>query len=278
MTQVVRYWVGEAEFERQLPAAENFVAPGIVWGEHWRPFTPAYWISQVWMNGLDDKPHAPYHGHGSLAEEIAFCLLSGYGVTAELATAAYDACAQAGLIRSLNTDANDWCEVLKSPLVLAGRTALYRYPNQKSKYLADAMKKISEGHIDTSGGKILRDSLMRINGIGAKTAGFIARNFLDSDEVAILDIHILRAGLLCGFFQPEQKVETQYFEMEAQYIEFCRAIRVRPAVLDCVIWDQMRTLGRFALDAIKCKFDPSYVVPKPRPLHHQLALSLEPAT
>ncbi|MEZ0606181.1 hypothetical protein ACAX43_29250 [Paraburkholderia sp. IW21] len=274
MTQIVTYWIGEQEVKRELPDAERFVAPGIAWGEHWLPFTPAYWLSQVWMNCADDRSHSPYHAQGTLAEEVTFCLLSGYGITAELATAAFEACRNAALISSLNVNADDWTEVLKVPMQLGDRTASYRYPNQKGKYLADAMQHIQEDRVATTGGRALRDSLMGIRGIGPKTAGFIARNFLDADDVAILDIHIVRAGLLCDLFRPEQKVESHYFEMEKQYIDFCRSMHVRPAVLDCIIWEQMRTLGRFALDAVKRKLGQQLTDPDSAPVPRQLRLRL----
>ncbi|MDZ3993341.1 hypothetical protein PspTeo4_24872 [Pseudomonas sp. Teo4] len=43
-------------------------------------------------------------------------------------------------------------------------------------------------------GRALRDWLLELPGIGYKTASWVARNWLDADDVAILDIHILRAG------------------------------------------------------------------------------------
>ena len=205
------------------------------------------------MNNLEDGQHSPYHAHGTLAEEIAFCLLSGHGITAEMARAAFVACQDAGLMDTLSMNALEWAEVLGSPMQIGERKLSYRYPNQKAKFLGDAMRHIQEDRLDMTDGRSLRDSLMEIKGVGPKTAGFIARNFLDTDDVAILDIHIVRAGVLCDLFQPEQKVEKQYFSMESQYIDFCQSMNVRPAVLDCLIWDQMRTFGRFALDAIKYK-------------------------
>jgi thermostable 8-oxoguanine DNA glycosylase len=140
-------------------------------------------------------------------------------------------------------------------------------------YLADAMSCVSRGEIDMTDGKALRNSLLRIRGVGPKTAGWVARNLLDSDDVAILDIHIVRAGLLCDLFKPEQKVEREYFEMEARYIELCRALQVRPAVLDCLIWDQMRTLGPVALDAVKYKCGLLNPTDERAPIQAQLAFA-----
>ena len=154
---------------------------------------------------------------------------------------------------TLNSTPEEWSNVLREPLKVGNRSVRYRYPNQKAKFLADAMRAIGAGQISTEGGRQLRDSLLKIRGVGPKTAGWVARNYLDSDDVAILDIHIIRAGLLCDLFKPEQKVEKHYFEMESKYIAMCLAMNVRPAVLDCLIWDQMRILGQFAINAVRYK-------------------------
>ncbi|GHC88090.1 hypothetical protein GCM10007320_34940 [Pseudorhodoferax aquiterrae] len=243
MTQLVQYLQGDDVVCRELPNASEHVLPGVTWGESWRTFTPAYWVAQMWMSEIDQKPVSPFSATGTLAEEVAFCLLGGFGITAELAGAAFDACSAAGLVSGLCTDATAWTSVLRQPLDQAGRTVRYRYPNQKAVYLAAAMGAISQGLVDTSSGKALRDSLLAIQGIGPKTAGWVARNVLDTDEVAILDIHIVRAGLLCNLYSFEQKVERDYFAMEAQFLALCRGLGVRPAMLDCIIWTEMRELG-----------------------------------
>lgn len=273
MSQTVSFWLGDHEVRRELPDAENLVLPGIRWGEASNLFTPAYWVSQLWMAELDTKAHSPYQAQGGLAEELAFCLLGGFGITAELATSAFQACCAAGLVDDLNSSTEAWAEVLAKPLEVGGRSVKYRYPNQKAIYLADAMRCVDEGAVDMADGRTLRDSLLAIRGVGPKTAGWVARNLLDSDDVAILDIHIVRAGLLCDLFRPEQNVEREYFEMEACYIEMCRALQVRPAVLDCLIWDQMRTLGSVALDAVKYKSGALPPAAQRAPVQAQLAFA-----
>lgn len=273
MTQIVSYWDGGTEFRRELPGPDEHVLPGVFWGEHWNLFTPAYWVSQLWMGGLDIQSHSPYKALGTLTEELVFCMLGGFGITVELATAAFNACRDAGLIAELNTSADDWAAVLRQPVVVGTRSVHYRYPNQKAIYLADAMKFMQSGSINMEGGRQLRDSLLQVKGVGPKTAGWVARNFLDADDVAILDIHIIRAGLLCDLFLPNQKVERDYFEMEAQYIQLSRAMDVRPAVLDCLIWDQMRTVGKLAVDAVRYKLEGPPLVLEKTSTQAQMQLS-----
>lgn len=250
MSQLLRYWIGDAEHCRQIPDAEKEVMPGVLWGEPWQLFTPAYWLSQLWMANLDQVAESPYRARGSLAEELTFCLLGGHGITAELATAAFQACCSEKLISNLETSAEKWEATLLRPLLLNERSIRYRYPRQKARFLSSAMGFLRTNSLAEHSGRQLRDALLTITGVGPKTAGWVARNYLDTDEVAILDIHLVRAGLLCNLFVPEQRVERDYFVMEDRYIKFCRALEVRPSVLDCLIWDQMRAYGKIALTAL----------------------------
>lgn len=274
MGQVVHYWLEGQEYQRTLPDAAESVLPGVPWGEHWTLFSPAYWLSQYWMCGLEDAVHSPYKARGSLAEEITFCLLGGFGITAELSTAAFEACCNAGLVNRLETSAEIWQRQLQEPLQLNGRLHRYRYPNQKARYLAKAMEFLQANSLDQCRGKALRDELLRIDGVGYKTAGWVARNFLDADDVAILDIHLIRAGQLCNLFSVQERVERDYESMEEKFVVFCNALNVRPAVLDCLIWDQMRSFGKVALEALDRKFGANPVPSKHRSKTTQLQLQL----
>ena len=250
MTQPLHYWIGNTQYCQQIPDAEAEVISGVQWGEPWQLFTPAYWLSQFHMAGLGRHSPSPYRAHGSLGEELTFCLLGGHGISAELATAAFQACKEAGHISNLEISTEKWAATLLEPLSLNGRQIRYRYPLQKANFLAEAMAFLRINSLEGYQGRQLRDALLEIRGVGPKTAGWVARNFLDTDEVAILDIHLVRAGLLCNLFGPSQRVERDYFAMEKRYLEFSCALDVRPAVLDCLIWDHMRAYGPVALAAL----------------------------
>lgn len=81
---------------------------------------------------------------------------------------------------------------------------------------------------------------MSIKGIGPKTASWVARNWLDAEDVAILDIHIYRAGLLAKFFEPDKTVERHYFELEERFLDIAKALNVSAAELDAVMWHEMQ--------------------------------------
>ena len=57
--------------------------------------------------------------------------------------------------------------------------------------------------------------------------------------MAILDIHILRAGVLAGFFDAELTVERHYRELEDQFLAFSAGLGVRASELDALMWYEM---------------------------------------
>jgi N-glycosylase/DNA lyase len=266
------YWSDDREYKRKIPLSQMECLPGLKWGDPAELFTPAYWLSQYWMAGLDKQEKSPYTSSSCIAEELTFCLLGGFGIKVELATAVYENCIKNELVANLDSNFDHWNLVLSQPVLVNGKKQKYRYPNQKAKYLAGAMQYLRENDLSSLSGIELRNHLLKINGIGPKTAGWISRNITDSDEVAILDIHLVRAGVLSGFFDSNKSVEKDYFELERNFIEFCNAIGVRPASLDCLIWDQMRSLGKVALDLYK-KIENRRVVNKRVTQIKQLPLS-----
>lgn len=129
----------------------------------------------------------------------------------------------------------DW---LKAPLMVGDRAVRYRFAAQKARYLAAALPAAKAAPaFDT--GKQLRDWLMSLPGIGPKTASWIARNWLDADDVAILDIHIMRVGQVIGLFPLEQTVERHYMALEERFLRFAELLDVRASELDAIIWHEM---------------------------------------
>jgi thermostable 8-oxoguanine DNA glycosylase len=83
---------------------------------------------------------------------------------------------------------------------------------------------------------------MAIPGIGPKTASWIVRNWTGTDEVAILDVHVIRAGQLIGLFPKHIRLPRDYSALEARFLEFSHALKVRASLLDAIIWREMRVL------------------------------------
>lgn len=226
----------------ELPAATKRLEwGGLSWGRAEVPLTPAYWAAQSWMWAREAPEH--FRLGSSLIEEVLACILGGYGIPAEVGLAAYDRL-RPHLDDPVDlTDAERVHELLAEPLVIDSRTVRYRFARQKSEYVAAACRQIHDID-DKLPDRLLRDRLMQLRGFGPKTASWVVRNWRASDEVAILDIHILRAGRQLKIFREEWTVERHYDLLEDAYLAFAGALGVKASILDSVMWMTMRQLPR----------------------------------
>lgn len=226
-----------AEVAIELPGADMEVLPGVRWGAVEAFPTPAYWAYQVLARRMAARP-IRYKLGATLREEVGACLLGGHGIPARIGLEAFQALKRKGAFGDTPPSEADLLSWLQEPLALADRTVRYRFAAQKARYLASALAALDEAPVGGSS-RALRDWLLLLPGVGHKTASWIVRNWLDADDVAILDIHVLRAGVLGGFLDPELKVERNYAELEDQFVAFSKALGVRTAELDAVIWWEM---------------------------------------
>jgi thermostable 8-oxoguanine DNA glycosylase len=176
-------------------------------------------------------------GH-TLAEEVAACLLGGHGIPAAVGLAAFELLRTRGVLAQAPTEV-ELLALLEKPLDIGGRAVRYRFAKQKARYVSEALKRVSVGDAPLQSGRALRDWLLEFNGIGPKTASWIARNWLRADDVAILDIHILRVGVAIGLFPKTLTVERHYFALEELFLAFSQRMGVRASELDAVIWYEM---------------------------------------
>lgn len=95
---------------------------------------------------------------------------------------------------------------------------------------------------EPAGDTDLRDTLATLPGVGLKTASWIVRNYRASGAVAIIDVHILRAGHHLGLFESQWTPSNQYRLLESQFLKFAAAIETLPTLLDSIMWDQMRRM------------------------------------
>ena len=249
--QVVAQLVGDGLERLLLPPAEADVMQGVAWGRHDELGSPAYWAAQSWLWGLEEPDH--YRLGGSLGEELLACMLGGYGIPAEVGLSAYYrlrsslAEAPCGLYNEAFVR-----EELSRPLRINGRDVRYRFANQKARYVSAAFRKLDD-HAHELPDRALRDRLTTLSGVGPKTASWVVRNLRGSDEVAILDIHLLRAGRMLGIFEPALTVERHYPRLEAAFLGFAAAIGARPSILDSVMWMTMRRIPRLLLEGMAVK-------------------------
>lgn len=229
-----------------MPKPHDEVLPGVVWGRRDWAFSPAFW--QHLASYEDCKTDAfVCQNKTPLGQELAFCLLGGFGVRMELNQAAWRALLERGLLDVGRRPCADEIEaILREPLRIGSRLVRYRFPTQRSQRLAAALPIIEDRPPPTSSGIAFRDSLLRVSGIGPKTASWVARNWLGSDEVAILDVHVLRAGQIMGLFKPGYQLPRDYRQLETLFLDFARVLQVRPSLLDAIIWREMRNVRKTA--------------------------------
>jgi thermostable 8-oxoguanine DNA glycosylase len=194
----------------------------------------AYWIYQWHSN----PQKIPSTGR-TLLEEVVYCMLGGFGISGEMSNGYYEKIKNS--IASFSELNAELLEILlREPIFIFGKPKRYRYPKQKSRLISAAVNFLVKDSLDDLHPLDLRDKLLEAPGIGLKTASWIVRNFLGSDEVAILDIHLHRAGLLAGFFRPEWTPTKHYTIMEDAYLKFSKMFHASPAGLDLLMWNHMR--------------------------------------
>jgi N-glycosylase/DNA lyase len=225
-----------------IPAQDEEVLPGVRWGDASLILTPA-WIAKHAhirrLRGEYDNLFQPKRN--PLAEDVVFCLLGGFGIKAEVATAAYRALRKAGLFEAKVPAAEIFVE-LRKPLNVGGRDVRYRFPGARSRYIEAALQYL-EDNASPSAALELRDFLLLIPGIGRKTASYIVRNHLASNDVAILDVHVIRAGQIACMFPERIRLPADYAKLEAIFLQFASEARLPAACLDLTIWEIMRRLS-----------------------------------
>ena len=239
MTQRGAVFVGPTIIHLDFPAPDQDILPGVKW-RHIEAFpSPAYWAYQVLARRLEINTVNYKLGH-TLKEEVGACLLGGHGIPAAIGIAAFKLLKSYGAFEASPPSEGDLYEWLSQPINTGDKSVLYRFAKQKARYLAAALNKLDVEVPPLESGRQLRDWLTTIPGIGYKTASWIARNWLNADDIAILDIHILRAGLLAGFFPKDLTVERDYLKLEQLFIQFSKSMGVKSSELDALIWYEMQ--------------------------------------
>lgn len=231
-------FIGTAVFNIEFPKPEDEVVPGVLWGSLDAFPSPAYWAYQVFARRIQGS-RINYKLGTTLKEEVGACLLGGHGIPASIGLIAFNHVKEKGAFGDEPPSEDSLLVWLNEPISVDGRKVRYRFAKQKAHYLAAALQRLASEQPPLTSGKALRDWLLLSRGIGYKTASWITRNWLDADDVAILDIHILRAGLLGKFFQARLTVERNYLELEDQFLRFSEGLGVRASELDALIWREM---------------------------------------
>lgn len=216
------------------------------WGQEWQLGTAAYWTALA--RGCS-RP-ASYRLGRSLAEELAACLLGGYGMPAALGSAAFARLLDDGLLQPGAHTAAQLEQALRRPLVVDGSARRYRFPRQRAERLDAALGFLRRAGRPPRGDVALRDWLVAAPGVGMKTASWVVRNHRGSDAVAVIDIHVVRAGMAAGVFDPAWRLPRDYRTFEDAFLTWAAAGAVSAALLDSVIWSALANAGAAACDVL----------------------------
>jgi thermostable 8-oxoguanine DNA glycosylase len=200
---------------------------------------------------------------GSLAEEVGFCLLGGYGIRYEMNALAFERLKAKGAFQLGHACPEPYLEeLLLEPFFVGGRTARYRFPRQRARRIAEMRSTLASCDLLSMPPLALRSALQALDGVGPKTASWVVRNFLGSDDVAILDVHIIRVCQFIGLFPTRINLPRDYPKLEKLFLSFARKADIRPSVLDAVMWAEARTVPAYRLrvDSDRASSDCSHTV------------------
>jgi N-glycosylase/DNA lyase len=225
-----------------LPPSDEELMPGVRWGCPSILFSPAYWAARcAWPS---DALAQYQTGDGCLAEELGFCLLGGYGIRYEMNILAFERLKAEGafdLKRSFPEP--DLAELLLKPFDFSGRVVRYRFPYQRARRIAHMRANLGNSDLLSLKPLAMRSALLSLEGVGPKTASWVVRNLLGSDDVAILDVHIIRVCRRIGLFPNRINLPRDYPVLEELFLSFARELGIRPSVLDAAMWVEARAVS-----------------------------------
>jgi len=220
------------------------------WGHTWELGSAAFWPHLA-----RSAAPASHRLADSLPAELVACILGGFGVLGDVGIAAFAALRRDGVLttaQSADERADTISTLLRQPMPIPGRPrpVRYRFWRQRGRRIADALALLEQwrGNPDLDpalapDAREMRDRLLAIPGVGPKTASWTVRNHLDSDDVAIIDIHIARAGVTAGLFCRYWRLPNDYARYEQAFLSWSQAAEVRASTLDAVIWRTLADLG-----------------------------------
>lgn len=145
--------------------------------------------------------------------------------------------------------------ILSSALEIEGNLIRYRFPNAKAKYIAYDLIYLQEiGGLKSLLAQTDEIAQLRaffvkeIKGVGPKQASHFLRNVGYSNDVAVLDVHILRYMYIQGIIEETytKAIGTlkQYEKLESLLIDFLKYMKYPIGFVDQAIWIVMRVYQR----------------------------------
>ncbi len=188
-----------------------------------------------------------------LEQELLFCLLSGFGITYEQGRSA------AAIVSTLAPFSEDWSDDALfetiarrleqssfEPPKQDGSLRRYRFPRHKASVIVNARRWLRDNAMlnDRLCGlescKERRELLRDCPGVGLKTASWVLRNLGLGADLAIIDIHVLRALSDSGRVPETTRLPRDYELAENAFLEWCAELDAPPAAFDLFVWHWQR--------------------------------------
>lgn len=144
--------------------------------------------------------------------------------------------------------------LLETPLQINGSMVKYRFPKSRAKLIAYNLihlennfnlKKILENSNNIF--KVRALLVKNIKGFGPKQSSYFLRNIGYSNDIAVLDIHILRYMNIQGIINDTNKSISNlklYEKLESLLIDFLEFMKYPIGLIDQAIWIVMRVYQR----------------------------------
>jgi thermostable 8-oxoguanine DNA glycosylase len=126
-----------------------------------------------------------------------------------------------------------------------GTLRRYRFPQRKADLICRARRWLLDAgsltaHLAARISEHDRRSwLVGCPGLGPKSASWLLRNTGWAKDLAILDVHVMRAMTAAGFLVDERRPGC-YEQIERQFLVWCEQLDAAPAVFDLFLWEWQR--------------------------------------
>lgn len=187
-----------------------------------------------------------------LRRELLFCLLGGHGVPYEMN------CSALRVVDELDVFApGHEPEALRAcleglldeprfePIRKNGGLRRYRFPRRKAGLICQARGWVLDAgslvqHLAAwTCGRDRRRWMVGCPGVGPKSASWLLRNTGWAHELAILDVHVMRAMIDAGIVLHEE-LPGDYERIEELFLQWCERLEASPGVFDLFLWEWQR--------------------------------------
>ena len=188
-----------------------------------------------------------------IEDELLFCLLGGFGITYEHGQSA------SSTVRQLRPFSGDWenedlfeeivailtCRQFE-PRRRDGSFRRYRFPKRKASAIVKARHwalchaPLYDRLHQLPGPRDRRRFLSQCPGLGFKTASWLLRNLGLGSELAIIDVHVLRALVMAKRIPNDVRIPRDYEIAEEAFLAWCDELDAPSAAFDLFVWHWQR--------------------------------------